>query len=264
MSSVLVDVASVERALHEGEGAGVHVAVIDSGIWFGDERLGSSCKGNSYSYVKARTPRHLGGDTQKDRRHYDSLGHGTDVAAIIHHYAPKALLNSYRVFAGRREGKYSLICQALSDAVDDGCQLLNCSVGTRSTQVFAENDHLRLSAYKYSLDKAFLAGAHVVAAGSNVHIAFEEWPAYFSSVLGVRCDNAVSALDINFYEGHMLPFGASGGNEPDPEGGRFSGTSYATARVTGLLARLLSVWPNLTPNGAAAALTLYASRKKDF
>lgn len=251
-----LDSEEIRQAILHGDGSGLLIGIVDSGVWFGDSRLAKAEQGSCYSYIRERKSKSA--DPEGDRAAHDPLGHGTDIAAIIHHYVPKARLSSYRVFGGRAESKFHVIGQAISDAVDDGCQLINCSVGTRPSQVFSQNDNSRLMNYKSSLDRAYLAGVHVIAAGSNARISIEEWPAFFTSVLGVRVAE-VAANGLSYFPHHMLAFGARGENRVEGfVGPENLGTSFATARVTGLLARLLSVQPRLSPAMAAEALALYA------
>jgi hypothetical protein len=105
-----------------------------------------------------------------------------------------------------------------------------------------------LSLYKEWTDRALLSGVHVVAAS---HGDEPEWPAHFASVLGVDYAGAGSHDgEISCSTDRMVEFTASADCEVAwKDGGRRSmtGSSFAAARLTGIVARLLSVYPIRDP-----------------
>ena len=118
--------------------------------------------------------------------------------------------------------------------------IINCS--------FACGISGHLSLYKEWTDRALLKGVHVVAAS---HGEEPEWPAHFASVLAV--DYAESEMDegqISYSEGRMVGFtAAADGEVPWKDGTHRSmtGSSFAAALMTGIVARLLSVYPIRDP-----------------
>ena len=118
--------------------------------------------------------------------------------------------------------------------------IINCS--------FACGISGHLSLYKEWTDRALVKGVHVVAAS---HGEEPEWPAHFASVLAV--DYAESEMDegqISYSEGRMVGFSAAPDSEVPWKDGThrsMTGSSFAAALMTGIVARLLSVYPIRDP-----------------
>lgn len=106
-----------------GDGMGVKVGVLDTGC------------GPHGAIVVAKGVSTVFGDS--DTNFTDTLGHGTHVAGVIAARsaaftgtAPAATLNVYRVFPRNGEGASNFdIGNAIDQAVADGCDLLNLSLG---------------------------------------------------------------------------------------------------------------------------------------
>lgn len=96
-------------------GKGVRVAVIDSGI----DKQHPGFEG----LVKKQEWYRAGSSLEED-------DHGTHVAGTIHFMAPDAELYDYRVFgATGRVSVDEAIRQAILQAVEDGCHVINMSLG---------------------------------------------------------------------------------------------------------------------------------------
>ena len=108
------------------------------------------------------------------------------------------------------------------------------------------------------VDDAYVKGVHVVAACNNEDFTKPEWPAYFPSVIAVNM--ARTSKDSIFYyrRGTLVEFAAMGVDVKVPWSGGsekvVTGSSFAAPRVAALLARLLSVYPDITPLEAKAIL----------
>jgi subtilisin family serine protease len=111
-------------------GAGVRVAVIDSGI----EKHKDLVFTGKMNTARGEKPTETGDN---------GLGHGTHVAGIIagrakknegiRGVAPGVALFGYRVFAkGAETAESFAIAKAIRQAADDGCHLINLSLGDRS------------------------------------------------------------------------------------------------------------------------------------
>jgi hypothetical protein len=154
---------------------------------------------------------------------------------LIWQEAPKVEIGSFRVLSPSLSARTAQVALAAKKAISLGYRILNCS--------FACGIPGHLSIYKDWLDEAFLAGVHVVAASSNHRSP--EWPAHFSSVLGVDC--SPGGQTVVRTEGRMVEFlcPAESLNVAWKDGGEreMTGSSFAAARLSGLLARLLSVYP---------------------
>ncbi|MEQ1841798.1 MAG: S8 family serine peptidase, partial [Verrucomicrobiales bacterium] len=143
-----------KEAARFGPGAGVRVAVIDSGIESSHPRLSSLTIRDSVGFEEEDGLVKLieaGG--------HDTYGHGTAVAGIIHEVAPGAELGSFRVIDARSVSRTHLICAGVREAMNRGYQVLNCSFGCRGLAKF-------ILPHKEWADEAWLRGAHIVAACS--------------------------------------------------------------------------------------------------
>jgi len=237
--------AAVKEALACGSGRGVRVAVLDSGVEIAHGQFG----GRSLLEDRAFE----GDGSEGDGEGTDLYGHGTAVAGIIWQVAPEAEIGSLRVLGPKLSARTMQIAQAAKRAVREGYHILNCS--------FACGLGGHLPIYKEWLDEAFIRGVHVVAASSE-H-AQPEWPAHFSSVLGVD-SSPHSETGLGLVPGRLVEFEAKGANCRVPWKGNsyreMTGCSFAAAEVCGLLARLLSVHPDLHPAEAKSLLRRVARR----
>lgn len=238
---IFVDIQSVRSALEHGTGEGVKVAVIDSGVdWdhpMFEDFLPADDLIVSTSGYEIRPPEEGEGG--------DKVGHGTAVASIIHHLSPKAQLGSFKVLGTRLGNRERRIGLAFREAIERGYHVINCSFGSRA-EAF-------ITFYKKLVDLAVLKEVHVVASVNDTDDQRQEWPAYFSSVFGVRAgtreDNRIRA--VGYSDGDLIEFVAPGENLsvawPGGFWKRVSGGSFATACFSGKLACLLSQKPDLTP-----------------
>jgi subtilisin len=97
-----------------------------------------------------------------------------------------------------------------------------------------------------------------VAACNNADYGRPEWPGFFTSVLTVNMARAVEDSEIYYKPGHLVEFAARGVDVEVPWTGggtkKVTGSSFAAPRVTGMLACLLSEFPQLTPVETKALL----------
>lgn len=169
-------------------GAGVKIGIIDTGIdhehpGFQDPSLNvpegfpkvAREEHRAYTNNKiivARTYENLLGSAGGNPR--DDMGHGTAVAmaaagvtnrgplAEITGVAPKAWIGNYKVFTASSENtRTDVILKAIDDAVADGMDVINLSVGT----VLAPRPQNSISAQ--AVERAFVAGVLVTAAAGN-------------------------------------------------------------------------------------------------
>ena len=116
------------------------------------------------------------------------------------------------------------------------------------------------------IDAAYVAGIHVVAAGSNLSDSVQEWPAHFPSVIGVGVADCGDD-ELRYRPERLVSFAAKGERVRVPWiGGGWrleTGSSFAAPRVAGFIARLLSVNPDLRPDLVKALLCSVAERSGD-
>ena len=184
-----------------------------------------------------------------DRDTADVLGHGTALAGLILDTAPDAVLVPL-VYSTRTPGGKAVQCSVktvakiIRDAVDVyDCQVINISAGvSQDVPVLRE-------AIAYAEEQ----GVMVVASVGNTNRTTPElsyYPASYDTVIGVgalRKDGRVAS----FSQRHGVSLVASGDDLKvlglKGQTTTVSGTSYATAQVTGAVAVLLAKSPDLTP-----------------
>ena len=233
-------------AMRSGSGRGIRIAVLDSGVEWGHAAL-RDIKAADDLVIEENE----GALEAKPGNRTDVFGHGTAVAGILHEVAPEAEIGSIRVLDVRNQSQSEMICFGARIAMERGYHILNCSFGARlKSQVLM---------FKDWVDDAYLAGIHVVAACNNEDFRKPEWPGDFTSVLTV---NMLATPDREMIfrnpPGALVEFAALGVNVDVPwkDGLRreATGSSFAAPRAAGLLARILSVFPKLTPLQAKCLL----------
>ncbi|RYD34044.1 MAG: alkaline serine protease [Verrucomicrobiaceae bacterium] len=248
--------AEAAEALRTGTGRGVRIAVLDSGIDWRHYWL-RRLKRAGDVVVRQEEGRLVGAPGKGE----DVFGHGTAVAWIIHSLAPEAEIMSIRVLDEGNHARSEIICEGAEQALDHGAHILNCSFGARLRQ--------QVLMFKSWTDRAYLEQRHVVAACNNEDFRRPEWPGDFTSVITVNMVSDVppDALVAN-QPGALVEFAALGVGLRVPWlDGRWAirtGSSFAAPRVTALLARLLSVFPGLSPWEAKSLLLRVARPAGDF
>jgi subtilisin family serine protease len=173
--------------------------------------------------------------------HDDLFGHGTACAGIIRRAAPQAELYSVRVLGRRLTGKGTVFAAGLRWAIDHGMQVVNLSLST------ANRDHFSL--FHDLADRAYFHNVMVVSAANNVEAP--SFPSLFSSVFSVAAREGHDPFALDYNPAPPVEFGAPGIDVRVAwlGGGtaQVSGNSFAAAHITGLVARILSKHPGLTP-----------------
>lgn len=251
---------SVEQcraAVAESDGSGVKVAIIDSGIEIGHRDFRGRRLVDDLVFTGGREVEDDAQVTVAAGCGEDVFGHGTAVAAALWEVAPAAEVGSFRVFGDGAGAKSVLVARAAKEAMRRGYRVLNCSLGCHRFS------HWPI--YKKWLDQAYVAGVHVVAAGNDRDDGEEEWPAFFSSVVAVNMAEEVNPLDYCHFPGSLVSFAASGAGLMlpwrDGRRVRISGSSFATPRMAGIIARLVSIAPQLGPDETKALLRYMATRR---
>jgi hypothetical protein len=202
-------------------GAGVRVAVIDSGAVAGHPHLPSVAGGVTI------TPE---GQTTDFA---DRLGHGTAVAAAIHEKAPDAELWIARVFVSRLAATADVLIRAIDWSIGKGVRLINLSLGTANPA-----HELGLAA---AVARAQAAGCWIVAAAEADGV---RWlPGSLAGTLGVVAA-AGCPRDIvrTIHDGPRTLLVAAPYPRPIdglPVERNLSGVSFAVANATGMLAKAL-------------------------
>jgi subtilisin len=224
-------------------GKGVVVAIVDSGIQAEHPDLA----GKVVESVEARI--------EGSRVHFDptsngdSAGHGTACAGIIAQTAPDAEFASIKVLGSGGLGDGQAFLAGLEYAIKKRYKLINLSLGTTKPQFFAPLHDM--------LDRAYQAGCIVVAAANN--LPQPSFPSVFSSsLISVIKSEETDPLNFGFHFGQTIEMTAPGVNVRTAWlGGGYrnlTGNSFACPHITGIVARFLEGYPNLTPFQAKSAL----------
>ena len=222
-----------------GEGEGVKVAILDSGIQAHPQF--------DEVYI---VPIDLAGGGVAAR----GAAHGTSVASIItgsEGIAPAAELFVVRVLDNEGLGNSYDVAQGIVQAVDHGVQIINLSLG-----VYQDSPLLR-QAVKYADDR----GVIMVAAAGNDGYNRMPYPAAYPQVLAVTAVDANGQHSLFPNQSEEIDFAAPGVGiltaKEDRGTTPFSGTSAAAPFISGTLASLISGAAALPPKQAVETLKRY-------
>ena len=180
----------------------------------------------------------------------DSHGHGTHVAGIIKNIFPKVKLVALKYYNPKYSGKQSLeaTVKALKAAVDMNVDVINYSGGG------PESSSAELAVLKEAERKGIIV---VVAAGNESSNIDKKSNAFYPAAYGLSNIISVSAHDENLklikssnWGKRLVDLAAPGKRIksalPKDRAGFLTGTSQATAFVTGVVAMLKSQFPKLS------------------
>jgi subtilisin family serine protease len=188
--------------------------------------------------------------------HDDLFGHGTACAGIIRLAAPGATLWSVRVLGSRLTGKGVVFAAGIRWAITQGARVINLSLST------GRDDYFGL--FHEIADEAAFAGVILVCATNN--IPAPTYPGQFSSVISVAAHDGQDPFCLDANPAPPTDFGAPGIDVRVPwlSGSTIvsTGNSFAAPHVAGLVARLLSKHPHLTPYEVKTVLRAVASNAK--
>jgi subtilisin len=234
-------------------GAGVRIAVIDSGI-DADHPWLDGCVDVEGGVAIARVE---GEVTEEPGPHDDLFGHGTACAGIIHSFAPRAAITSVRVLGPRLSGTSEVFLRGLAWAVERGFDVVNLSLGTRRRD-------WALAFYEVC-DHAYFTGSFVVTAANN--IMRPSFPSLYSSVTSVACNLSADPWRFHYNPDPPTEFLARGVDVEvawkDGSTMRSTGNSYAAPHIAGLAALILSKHPELRPFQLKAVLAATAVNVRD-
>lgn len=224
------------------------MAVVDSGVDAAHPAVGAVERG-----VALRWDSENQEVTITEGAHEDLFGHGTACAGIVRRAAPDATIWSVRVLGSRLTGKGMVFAAGLRWAITQGARVVNLSLST------GRQDYFGL--FHEIADEAAFAGVILVCATNNVPAP--TYPAQFSSVISVAAHDGQDPFRLDANPAPPTDFGAPGIDIRVPwlSGSTIvsTGNSFAAPHVTGLVARLLSKHPHLTPYEVKTVLRAVSS-----
>ncbi|EQC50136.1 putative bacteriocin [Bacteriovorax sp. BSW11_IV] len=251
---------------HFSEKKEVVVAVIDTGI----DYYHSFLKDNLYVPAGKVGPANYGVDFSKNRvsnsRPSDDHGHGTHVSGIIKSIFPKVKILALKYYDRNASGKDNLksTIDALRYAVEQNVDIINYSGGGPKP----DTEELEI------LKKAEAKGILVVAAAGNEESNIDlESNAYYPASYDLKNIITVTAYDQNLrvlsssnYGKRAVDISAPGyqikSALPSNRSGYLTGTSQATAFVTGVASMIKSQFPDLSSEQIIDIIN--KSAKKEF
>jgi subtilisin len=219
----------------EATGKGIKVAVIDSGIDATHPAVGSV-----QGYVAIDEGPN--GFTYDTSPHDDAYGHATACAGIIRSIAPECELYSVKVLGPGLVGRGTVFAAGLRWAIEQKMNVCNLSLGTTKRDFFGLFHELA--------DLAYFNNVVLVTAANNMPMP--SFPSTYASVVSVAAHEGTDAEVVYYYNPDPpVEFGAPGIEVKvawlHGEWIRGTGNSYAAPHISGLVAKILSKYPTLTP-----------------
>jgi subtilisin len=231
-------------------GRGVRVAIIDSGLESDHPALGGRVAQKVVVELGEEAPRVVPDEAG------DLFGHGTACGGIILGLAPEVELVSIRVLGADLRGKGTLFAAGLEWAIEQGIQVVNLSLSSKSEALFPIFHQL--------VDDAYFRGIALVSAANNVPAP--SYPSLFSSVFSVAAHDHPDPLWFYYNPSPPVEFGAWGVDVPiawkDAAYTIATGNSFAAPHIAGIVARVLSKHPGLTPFEVKAVLAAVADNPR--
>lgn len=215
------------------------VAILDTGIDRNHEELKNRVVAE-VNFTDSPTP-------------HDNNGHGTHIAGIvvsssnnsigIAGLAPEIRLMNVKVADDTGACQVAVVAKGIVWAVDNGASVINISLE------FAQPSPELEEAINYAWRK----GAVVIAAAGNNGSTQPTYPAYYENSIAVAATGQDDTLAPLSNYGAWVDMAAPGLNIystlPENSYGYKSGTSFATAYVSGLAALLLDIASDTNDNG---------------
>jgi subtilisin family serine protease len=237
-----LDRIGVVQAHQRATGAGVVVAVLDTGVDFTHPDLAAFLSQDGYDFLDHDSnPQdeadgiNQDGDSMTD----EGAGHGTHVAGLVHAVAPDATILPIRVLNSEGNGTSVAVALGILDAIEKGARVINLSLGLDIAADIIKD------AIKDALDEEVV----VVASAGNRGIQDDNhFPANRNEVLSVAATNNVDLkADFSSYSSHvdMCTPGENILSTFLNQGyAIWSGTSMSTPMVSGAAALRIQLHPS--------------------
>jgi subtilisin len=231
-----LDRLTPEWAWGGSTGAGIKVAVIDSGIDNNHPAIAGHVKG----YI-AFTEDRDGQIQSNDAPHGDVFGHGTACGDIIRRLAPDVDLYSVQVLGPMLTGKGTVFLAGLRWAIENDMDVVNLSLGSTKQEYYGLFHEL--------VDAAYFKNIMLVTAANNMPVT--SFPSLYAAVTSVACHEGQDPYEFYYNPEPPVEFGAPGINVNVAwfGGGEMTvtGNSFSAPHISGLIAKILGKHPGLTP-----------------
>ena len=231
-------------------GAGIRVGIVDSGLEASHPRLNGRVVESVAVQLVDGEPEVVPDDG------IDLYGHATACGGIILGMAPQVELVSIRVLGADLRGKGAAFAAGLEWAIDQGIDVLNLSLSSKSEAMF--------SVFHELVDRAYFRGIPLVSAANNVPAA--SYPSLFSTVISVAAHGEADPWRLYYNPSPPVEFGAWGVDVPIAwkDGGTSvaTGNSFAAPHVTGMVALILAKHRGLTPFEVKSVLAAVADNPR--
>ena len=235
---------STEQAA-PGDGRGVRIAVIDSGVHEHHPHVG---------HVTGGVAIDASGCVSAD--YVDRIGHGTAVMAAIREKAPDAACYAVRIFDQRLSASAAMLLAAIDWAVSARVDIINLSLGTANAA--------HAPAFEAAVARAANARVTIVSARDADGV---EWlPGSLPGVVPVQVDWTCPRDEFHIvHVERTTVYRTSGFARPipgvDPRR-NLHGVSFAVANMTGFIARALSLTPGAAVGDALREMKMPASHSE--
>jgi subtilisin len=233
----LIDRNKVMELIDRGTGEGVRVGILDSGVDFTHPAIADA------AHQSFEVREHQGSFVFQEAPGTDVLGHGTMCAGVIHSIAPEARLYNIKTLDETGLNSPAKVICGIQCAIANNLHVLNLSLVSVNMSKNTIVDML------YWVEKAYYKGMILVAATDNRQK--RGFPGDYSSVIAVDFQHFQDFKSFNYYLGKAVEIEAKGVYVDAPFPGnqyiKTTCTSIACPHVTGLVARILSSMPGLTP-----------------
>jgi subtilisin family serine protease len=217
-------------------GAGVRVAVIDSGI----DNAHPAIDGRVRGYISFSEDAD-GSVVSSEEPHDDAFGHGTACAGIIRRMAPDCDLYSVKVLGARLRGQGSAFLAGLRWAIEQRMDVVNLSLGTTRRE-YAD------PLYELA-DRAYFGNTILVTAANNMPTP--SYPSLYGTVISVACHAGQDPDEFYYNPAPPVEFLAPGIDVQvawlDGRHLSVTGNSFAAPHIAGQVARILARHPGLSP-----------------
>lgn len=245
---------SPEWAMGGATGAGVRVAVVDSGIEADHPQLEGCVDVDGAIDFSVDSD---GSVTATPGPHTDVFGHGTACAGIIHALAPEATITSVRVLGPGLRGKAAAFHAGLQWAVEQRFDVINLSLGAGKRDWAFPFHEL--------CDRGYFSNSFIVTAANNIQRA--SFPSLYASVTSVACNTSDNPLRYHFNPEPPTEFLARGIDVEVPwlngETTVTTGNSFAAPHISGFAALIRSKHPTLRPFHVKSLLWACAANVRD-